>query len=78
MHLKKLASPLAELEKTVEFELRMISSTKNGPPVSQRFNPLNTVSTDDALKQALHYNDNGYNIYTTAVSYTHLTLPTKA
>jgi len=65
LHLKKLASPLTGLEENVEFELRMISSTKNGSPVSQRFNPLNKSSTDNALKQALRYNDNGYNIYTT-------------
>ena len=66
LHIAKLAKPFQKLEGDARLEIRALKEGERGMlSVSQRFDPSNQLSYDNALKFAQRHNSEEYNIYIT-------------
>ena len=66
LHLAELASPLANSQTQVHFEVRALKFTLNQTQsASFRFDPLSKLSVEQALQFSAQHNANGWNIYVT-------------
>ena len=66
LHIGKLAEPFKKLEADAKLEIRALKEGERGMlAVSQRFEPFNQLSYDNALRFAQRHNSEGYNIYIT-------------
>lgn len=66
LHVAKLAKPFEKLTADARLEIRALKEGEIGMrAVSQRFDPYNQLSYNNALRFAQRHNSEGYNIYIT-------------